>query len=158
MWHACLVAGGAHNPRPGFDHLGATLEEIEMCAIDFADPADVSEFVSRRACKEHKCSDCNRTILKGERYEHCSWLYDERWSREHICQHCVWAAEWLKKYCRGYVVGGIHEDLCDHWYDSPDYRTIDLARRIIGIRKGWKTRHGFLMALRIDVCAEPLGS
>lgn len=117
-----------------------------MCMIDLADPCDHYESETRTARVQHKCIECGRLISAGEKYLHSRFLQEGLWSTSKACSHCTWAAQWLVRECRGYLVGGVSEDLCDHWYES-NYRSVDLARRIVGIRRRWTRKDGQLMVI-----------
>lgn len=45
---------------------------------------------TRRARKEHQCSECRRTIRAGESYRYWSGLYDGGFAMSKMCAHC-WA-------------------------------------------------------------------
>lgn len=112
-----------------------------MCSLDDADPADVYCSVSRRAAKVHQCEECRRWIDKGEHYQYITMLFDQRWSAYRVCRHCMAAGQWLDLVCGGWLIGGLSEELGDHWDEG--YRSHWLGRALIGIRSRW-TRVGLL--------------
>lgn len=107
-----------------------------MCAVDFADPADLWNHETRTARKPHPCSDCARTIEPGERYMHHTWLYDGRWDRAKQCRHCVALGDWMEVLCGGYLVGGLMEELTEHWDEG--YRSFAVGRWMIHMRRRWR--------------------
>jgi hypothetical protein len=111
-----------------------------MCAIDDSDHADFVSEVTRKARKEHTCSECFRTIIPGETYFVAAIGSEGSVRTNKRCSHCNVAAGWLEKHCGGWCYGGIREDLEEHW--DNDYRADGLQRILIGIRRQWKTFQG----------------
>lgn len=107
-----------------------------MC-IDF-EPADVFRREHRTAAKPHKCTECGRVILKGEQHDYVVMLCDGFWSRDRVCAHCKAAARWLWLVCGGYGIGGLSDELWEHWHEDPLYRSHWLGRAIIGMRLKWR--------------------
>lgn len=119
-----------------------------MCMIDGADDDWVnlgSEM--RRARKEHQCFECSRVIAKGEQYEVAKGKSDFGIETYKTCAHCVWARSWLLVECNGFLFGGVEDDLRDHWDENWELRSVDLGRRILGMRARWRRRDGALMAV-----------
>lgn len=118
-----------------------------MCMIDDADPCDFEVSEYPRARKEHRCEECGRAIQPGERYRRTAQKFDGYVSAWKTCAHCEAAASYLVEHCNGYVVGGVREDLEEHWCErAPD--RLFLARAIVGIRRQWSRRDGALMLAR----------
>lgn len=115
-----------------------------MCMIDDCEPWTVHHDETRKAAKDHRCDECRRTISKGETYEHGSGLCDGRWTTQRTCEHCVAARSWLLKVCSGWVYGMVADDLREHWWESPEYRSLWLGRAIHGIGHQWKRPDGTL--------------
>lgn len=110
-----------------------------MCMIEWADETyRVWNKVQRAARKPHRCDECYREIGVGEMYQYVTGLHSGGWDTWHTCAHCAWASEWLMKQCRGYLHGGVLEDLEEHWHEDPLLATLDLGRRIVGMRRKWK--------------------
>lgn len=109
-----------------------------MCRFGDGDCADVSNGGTRTARKPHRCSDCQRTIQPGERYEWGKWLYDGVWSGAKQCVHCRAAGVWLHHKCGGYLWTEILEELEEHWRDEPSLRTFKLAKLICLMRCRWR--------------------
>lgn len=86
-----------------------------MCAVDACD--GYNEFMhteERRAAKDHRCTECNRTIAKGERYLVSTWKYDGHLGRDRMCAHCNEVTRWLRAVCGGVVLAAVEEDLIEH--------------------------------------------
>jgi hypothetical protein len=96
------------------------------------------------AHKPHKCDECGRQIEVGETYEVATGLLEGHWDRWKTCAHCVWARRWLISECNGWCFSFVYEDLLEHWEEDPLFATLDLGRRIVGIRNKWQ-RNGKLM-------------
>jgi hypothetical protein len=111
-----------------------------MCRIDDGERADFYLERNRKARKHHACGECERTILKGERYIYTSYGYDGTVSASKRCAHCNVAAEWLNKYCGGFLIEGIEIELEEHYHEG--YREDNLVRIMIGMRRKWKTFAG----------------
>ena len=119
-----------------------------MCMVDYSEPSKLFHRNEPRACKEHICDECGRTIAVGERYETVAGLdFEGWWWKAKCCAHCQWARGWLNVQCGGFVYHGVREDLEEHWLEDYLLRNIDLGRRIIGIRRKWRKRDGSLMAV-----------
>lgn len=117
-----------------------------MCMIDGADdgPNEFSNTVTRRAKKEHKCNECRRAILIGERYTYHSWKFDGDFATAKVCGHCQIACDWLSTNCGGFVMDAVREDIQEH---VSDYRgraiCIPRLKRIeVGMACGQKLLRG----------------
>jgi hypothetical protein len=106
-----------------------------VCAIDDAEPWDVYRVSVRTARKAHRCTECGRPIAVGESYRFLTGLLDGRWSTYRTCAHCLAAGEWLDVMCGGYLLGGLAEELREHWESG--YQAMDFARLIAGLRWSW---------------------
>ena len=118
-----------------------------MCMYDDTDGWKVFHQTDRRAAKEHRCSECRRTIEKGETYRNTSGLsngYDS-WSTFHTCAHCQQAIRWLIVACEGYIYEMTAEDLAEHVTgDESDIRSAALTRLVRWQLAGWKDRQAHL--------------
>lgn len=120
-----------------------------MCMIDFADDF-VYPICERqgRARKDHTCTECKRTIKKGENYEYVMGKWDGHIEVYKTCYYCQIARNWLSIHCDGWCYTGILEDLEDHWREyASEYRTTELGRLIVGMKNQWTRRNGKLMKL-----------
>lgn len=106
------------------------MRAIEMCA-----PWDVVNDNDRRAAKPHSCTECGRTIHRGETYRHIHGLCDGLWATHKICAHCGAAAAWMMVVCDGYPLDALLDELLEHWRDG--YRSPGLFRLICGMRRRW---------------------
>ncbi len=87
-----------------------------MCMIDDADGSPAFSLEQRhKARKPHRCGECFRTIAPGETYVYASWLMDGDFDVDRQCAHCAAAATLLELHCRGFVYGGVAEDLESHF-------------------------------------------
>lgn len=114
-----------------------------MCMADFesGDTKAISQKLLT-ARKQHKCGECYRVIEPHEIYEEYVGFGDSMFRRK-TCQHCVLSRTWLEVNCGGrYIFGAVLEDLQEHWYESPEYRSLDLGRKILGMKKKWQGKSG----------------
>lgn len=110
-----------------------------MCMVEEAEPIVVLTNTMRTARKEHTCTECDRTITKGERYEYVHGIADGGRMTSKVCTHCIAARQWLQYNCGGYCYFGVLEDLREHWDDEPETRSIWLGRAIIGMQRRWRS-------------------
>lgn len=117
-----------------------------MCMFDGDSYWKLAEATMRRARKPHRCGECARTIVKGERYEHFSGLDDDSdaWYTAKTCQHCLAARRWLLVACSGYIFEAVHADIGEHWSESNALRTVALGRLKLAGASGrqWQHRDG----------------
>lgn len=99
----------------------------------------------RRARKEHRCTECNRTIAIGERHEVMKGLYDGHWDTHRVCAQCIEARRWLAEVCEGWLYTTIEEDLREH-VDGHEraLRTRPLTRLARWMHHDWRDRAGNL--------------
>lgn len=112
--------------------------------------------IDRKARKDHKCCECQRTILKGETYESVSGLWRESgFDTFKTCGHCVAAREVCKQLDPGSCVCfmGLVEHIWDNRSDiaygvhrrklQGSIRSwLDVFRLYRDIDHGWKYRRG----------------
>lgn len=114
-----------------------------MCMVD---DSDGSALVLRerrpRARTTHRCGECFRTILPGERYLAESFVSDGHFGSHKTCAHCEVAREWLWCECGGIVYGGISEDVSEH--AASGLYGFGVARLAAGMRHKWTRRNGAL--------------
>lgn len=83
------------------------MSECSVCLT--IDDWDGSNEFSRvkivKAAKEHRCSECDKIIARGEKYERVAGKFDgEMWS-EKTCLVCAEIADAF--YCEGRMYGGL---------------------------------------------------
>jgi hypothetical protein len=80
------------------------------------EPAQIFNRIFRKARKPHKCCECGDEIVKGERYEYVTMLFDGRWSEYKTCLPCYHIGDDLGCRCYG--------DLYEAFWDAFgwDYR------------------------------------
>jgi PHP family Zn ribbon phosphoesterase len=116
-----------------------------MCMVDYSEGSwqvyDAAMIVGRT---DHKCSECGRTIKKGERHERTDARDSEfGWMHFRTCAHCIEARKWLKDYCGGWLHEGVSEDLAEHLEEYGWDRRFWPLRAIVPlIQRGWKNRRG----------------
>lgn len=59
------------------------------CSVDGSDSPECYTSKMRKARKEHKCGECDRTIYKGEEYEYFSGIWDGQASNYKTCLGCM---------------------------------------------------------------------
>lgn len=104
-----------------------------MCRTDgeYADAYSVYKPIAR---KEHKCGECRRVILAGERYERHSMVHEGTASDHIICSHCAVLSAWIGIQCNGTVCGELIEDIEEH---ALEYERTDLRDLAIAARAQW---------------------
>lgn len=85
-----------------------------MCMLDLIDGGTYFGHRTRKARKQHQCGDCSKPIMAGEQYALGSGVDDGRVWVAKQCARCRLAARWLVKHCRGFLWGGVWEDIEEH--------------------------------------------
>lgn len=99
----------------------------------------------RTARKAHRCGECWRVIQVGERYVGAAGKSEgDFWSAKQ-CAHCHAATQWLAIVCRGWLYGGVWEDLEDHRWEPRPIWSLDLGRLIVWYRRGFRNPDGSLV-------------
>jgi hypothetical protein len=82
-------------------------EKKQMCDCGDFDPPSVFDERMVTARKSHRCSECSRTIQKGERYKYIFGVWDGDARSFHTCAECLSAWEWFNKEyeCDCYIFG-----------------------------------------------------
>jgi hypothetical protein len=80
-------------------------------------PSCSSEYV-RTARKEHVCHECRKPIVRGQRYEYASGVWDGRPSSFKTCLLCVEIRTHFA--CDGWIYGEIWNDLAENFF--PDMK------------------------------------
>jgi hypothetical protein len=72
---------------------------VSYCECDFDDVLTVlDERTVKAARKDHKCSECSRTIKAGESYESVFGLCDGDGYTYRTCSHCLALRDWIKAH------------------------------------------------------------
>lgn len=95
----------------------------------------------RTARKAHRCGECFRTISPGEAYAYTCGLFDGRFDVYRQCAHCAAAASLLVQHCRGFLYGGVAEDLESHFGQFVPWR-YQAGRYAASIRRKWRRFRG----------------
>lgn len=83
----------------------------------------------------HKCCECGRTILPGEKYQRVFGVWDEAQTFK-TCSDCAGRPrEWLQANCDGWLFECALEDLREHIDTFPDDR--ELMECVWGIQSQW---------------------
>jgi len=92
---------------------------MSSCGCIYVDSSDsVASFVTERvqtARKEHKCFECGRKILPGEKYETASGVWDDRWDTYKTCEDCLSVR--AEFFCDGFFYGDIWSNVAEHVCD-----------------------------------------
>jgi hypothetical protein len=111
------------------------------------DDADEWKFFSqetRKARKQHDCTECGRMIEAGESYRLSNGLMDQRWLRYKTCAHCQTLCDWLQVICNGYLFTAVHEDFRNHWLEEPTLHSPWMRRAIYRAKRSWRAPEGSL--------------
>lgn len=111
-----------------------------MCMTDY-DPPTMHSARIRTARKAHKCGECSRQIEPGEKYQYVSGVWDGDFDTKKTCRHCLVGQELLIRECRGFIYGGIQEDLQDHVSEALPW-SMQAARLVVGMRRRWQRFDG----------------
>lgn len=110
-----------------------------MCMADDADRVTLLSSSEPKARKEYRCGECSRTIKVGETYQSDRYIFDGDFSVHRTCLQCMVCRKWLQKECRGWLYGGIYEDLSEHFHAAgyPAVIKWGIGRLLIGMQKRW---------------------
>jgi hypothetical protein len=83
----------------------------EACYCDYEMPSLISHG-THTAKKAHKCYECARSILPGERYESTWGIWSGEANTYKTCSHCIALRDWVKAHvpCFCWAFGHIRED------------------------------------------------
>lgn len=116
-----------------------------MCMVDYSDGCSiVLHDRNQKARKEHKCSECYRTIQRGETYNVQRCVFDGQADTYKTCAHCQVVQSWLQKECGGYMYQGVHEDIDQHRHEGYGF---GVTRLSAGMSAGWKRKDGRLFPI-----------
>jgi hypothetical protein len=88
------------------------------CGCVYIDVDETSETICqeiRKARKTHKCEECNREIIKGEKYEYLFSKYDGSTDVHKTCLDCLSIRKTF--FCDGWYYGQLWEALFEHIRD-----------------------------------------
>ena len=71
-----------------------------------------------RAAKEYSCTECRKTIRKGEHYELVKGMWDKHWSTYRTCLLCVEIRNHFA--CEGWIYEQLRSDLEENFF--PDMK------------------------------------
>lgn len=81
------------------------------CYCDYERP-EFYHSETRRARKQHRCTECGRAIQPGEKYEHVRAKWEGDIRTHNTCAHCLALREWVQAHvpCFCWAHGNIEED------------------------------------------------
>jgi glutaredoxin len=115
-----------------------------MCDCD-DNPAKVYGYVTRKARKPHRCSECHRVIAKGEVYEEHSGLWREGgWETFRWCQHCSAAQKILDREIYGFCFcfSALWQGVADQYDWIGSRYSMTTARLRVSARRKWTHKRG----------------
>ncbi len=138
-----------------------------MCLYVEYDDSTLLEHGHRRARKEHRCTECRRTIEPGERYEFWTSVGGDAdgIDTQKMCAHCGYTLDLGVSFTgcpRIWWWGSIHdlngEDggfvgdiLYDEGHDLTTVQQRRMLGTVIGRRRGWRGPDGALLPLPLDI-------
>jgi hypothetical protein len=123
-----------------------------MCCCD-ADPPTIHNQSDHKAAKLYACSECRRTIAKGETYTRIDGLWDGSWSTFRWCAHCAASVEILTARAHAYNLSAASQyygQACVCWtygeiwsevYDA-EVRDFGACRLYHSAERRWTYRRG----------------
>jgi hypothetical protein len=96
---------------------------MDCCVFNDLDQDGPAVYVekTRRAAKEHQCTECGEVIPKAATYEHTTGMWDGDWSTYKTCSSCVEIRNHFAKACGGqWIFGQIWTDIEENFF--PDMR------------------------------------
>lgn len=118
-----------------------------MCMIDASDGAVTvvadGKFVAARL--PHRCSECRRTIERGESYHREAYVFEGIFHVHKTCAHCMVVRHWLSDECGGWLYGAVEEDAREHVWTNGHLYGRDLYRAVVGMQWQWRTPSGRLL-------------
>ena len=85
-------------------------------SIDYDDWVELISKTELTAKKIHKCHECYRAILPGEKYEVQKYVYEGKFETHKTCSECREIREMF--FCEGYQYESIHEDFENNLNDA----------------------------------------
>jgi hypothetical protein len=100
-----------------------------MCSCDFDSPA-VFVVETRKAAKDHPCSECDRGIHKGDLYEHTFSVWEGEPASNKFCADCATVIKLMRGLEPGFCwqIGTLHEAVseclrsCEAWETAGEKR------------------------------------
>lgn len=125
-----------------------------MCMIDDCDDhVTLMSSGDHTARKQHRCAECGRHILPGEKYHADQFIFEGKFSNHKTCAHCMVARGWLGDECGGWAYGAVEEDLrehvTNHRHAIRDDYGISVARLVIGMQWQWRAPSGRLLPIPV---------
>ena len=112
-----------------------------MCNIYDGNPSEVFVAHDRTARKDHQCTECGRTILRGERYRYTFSVTEGHAQTDKVCSHCMVGHGWMLENCGMYYLGQLMSDMLEHAEEYPDLKD-GLLEIVVGMRRKWRAFEG----------------
>jgi hypothetical protein len=114
---------------------------MSACVCDYDDVLQVmDERLVKSARKNHRCTECRRTIKQGESYEFVFGFSDGEAHTYKTCSHCMSLREWVKAhvpcFCWAYTM--VREDALEtasHYANDAPGLLFGACRREVLIRR-----------------------
>jgi hypothetical protein len=93
---------------------------MSRCACVFTDIDEFYETIEQKivtARKSHKCEECKREIIPGEKYEYYKGVFDNKIYCEKTCQDCL-SLRNSGIFCNGFCFERVWDDFFDAVQDS----------------------------------------
>lgn len=118
---------------------------MSECFCDFERPSFYAKS-ERGARKAHRCYECARAILPGERYEHTVAKYDGTLQAMKTCGRCLALRDWVQAhvpcFCwlHGSMLDDARETVDQYWQEAPGL-LFGYLRRRVAVRRAplWRT-------------------
>jgi hypothetical protein len=114
-----------------------------MCRIDGAERSISVQDKDRFAIKNHRCGECGRTIMAGEKYHYDTTIYEGSRDSFKTCGHCMVGRAWLLKNCGGFIYTEIMDEVREHAEEYPKL-AMPLLRLCAAARRKWQGRNGLM--------------
>lgn len=109
----------------------------DACYCDYESPLvyDAQMVTARR---EHRCGECGRKIVPGERYERVAGLSVDGWYHAKTCAHCIDLREYMTAQvpCFCWAHGALLQDAKDtaeHYSEPGTGLWMGYGRRVVAI-------------------------
>lgn len=112
-----------------------------MCNCDDYDPPSVYNESEPKAKKEHRCSECRRTIEVGEQYLRIEGCWDGVWSTSKVCRHCSAMADVMRSISECFCPS-MGNMLCEFFDEDRDGHGTLPARLYHSARRKWRYKRG----------------
>ena len=118
---------------------------MTACYCDDTDAPTAFQQSARKAKKDHRCNECNRSIEQGETYRHVWGVWDNTAQTFKTCPDCIDFIAWFEAHvpCVCWAYGCTHEiaieSAQEYEADCPGFEaeTRDKIKAIKAKRRAW---------------------